>query len=86
MKNALIDPRQPVSKVVGWVPNTNPSQPIIEQISNSARVAEVTNTAFPVAAPLFWIVCSDDVIADRWYYDTVDQSIIVIPSIPASSS
>lgn len=82
MKNAIIDPREAVSKVTGWVPNTNPPQPIMEQITNSARISEVVQQPFPVAAPLFWIACDKDVVADQWYYDTVTQAIIVIPSPP----
>lgn len=82
MKNAIIDPRQDVSQITGWVPNTNPPQAIVTAIPNSARVAEVAVTTFPVAEPLFWVVCADDVVADQWYYDTVSQTIIVIPPTP----
>lgn len=82
MKNAIIDPRQPVSKITGWVPNTNPPVAITQDIPNSARVAEVAEQTFPVAEPLFWTPCADDVVADEWYYDTVSQTIIVIPSPP----
>lgn len=80
MKNALVDPRDAVDNVVGWIPNTNPPQPIIQVIPNSARVAEVADQTFPVAEPLFWIDCADDVVADQWYYDTDTQAIIVIPN------
>ena len=82
MKNAIIDPRQDVSQITGWVTNTNQTQPITTVIQNSARVAEVSMTTFPIAAPLFWIACSDDVVADQWYYNTSTQSIAVIPPAP----
>lgn len=82
MKNAIIDPRQPVTKIAGWVPGTNPPQPIVEEIPNSARVAEVADQTFPVAEPLFWVTCADDVVSDRWYYDMISATIYVIPSPP----
>lgn len=81
MKNALIDPRDAVNKIVGWS-STTPPTPIYEAIPNSARVAEVSDQTFPVAEPLFWVDCADDVVADQWYYDTVTQLIIVIPPAP----
>lgn len=81
MKNAIIDPRQNVTKIVGWTSSV-PSSPIIEIIPNSARVAEVADQTFPVAEPLFWISCADNVVADQWYYDTVDQIIYIIPPAP----
>lgn len=80
MKNALIDPNDTVNRIAGWFPNTNPPQPVVEQLPNSARVAEVADQTFPVAEPLFWIACTDDVVADQWYYDTDTQAIIVIPN------
>jgi len=33
-----------------------------------SRVAQVEETEFPVAPPLFWIDCPDDCAADKWYY------------------
>lgn len=81
MKNAIIDPRQTVYEITGWTSAT-PPQPIGQEIPNSARVAEVADQTFPVAEPLFWVVCADDVVADQWYYDTVSQTIIVIPPTP----
>jgi hypothetical protein len=39
------------------------------------RIAEVSNTEFPVAPPLFWMPCSDDVRAETHYYDPNDQQI-----------
>lgn len=32
------------------------------------RVAEVMSSEFPVAAPLFWVDCPDEVVADMWIY------------------
>lgn len=81
MKNAIIDPRESVVKIIGWT-STTPPQAITEQIPNSARVAEVADATFPVAEPLFWVECADDVVADQWYYDTVQQICIIIPPAP----
>jgi hypothetical protein len=47
------------------------------------RVAEVTMQPFEIAPPLFWVACSDDCVADQWYYD-VDTSLCQsIPVEPA---
>lgn len=81
MKNAIIDPRENVNKIVGWTSAT-PPMPISEVIPNSARVAEVADQTFPVAEPLFWTPCADDVVADQWYYDTSNGVIYVIPPAP----
>jgi hypothetical protein len=81
MKNALIDPRVSVSRVIGYDAKGNP---VVQQIPNSARVAEVIDTQFPVADPLFWVACADDVVADQWYYDTVQATCFVIPAPPVS--
>lgn len=32
------------------------------------RVAEVMSSEFPVAEPLFWVDCPDEVVADMWIY------------------
>jgi len=32
------------------------------------RVAEVASSEFPVAEPLFWVSCPDEVEADKWIY------------------
>lgn len=82
MKKALIDPREKVLQVIGYDSKGNPiEQPIL----NAARVAEVINFLFAVAEPLFWVNCADDVKADQWYYDTVQQQCFVIPSPPPAS-
>lgn len=89
MKEALIDPTTQISVVTGWEPNPDPLSkqkylPVISVIENSARVAEVvpTGSQFPVASPLFWTECSDDVVADQWYYDTLTNEILVKPDAP----
>lgn len=57
MKAALISPNEPVFDY------SNPPVQIGE------RIAEVADVEFPVAPPLFWVECNDDVVADQWYWD-----------------
>jgi hypothetical protein len=68
MKNALISPEEQVYKY--------------DKTLLGVRVAEVSDTPFEVAPPLFWIECSDDVIADQFYYGTETQTIIPVPVKP----
>jgi hypothetical protein len=53
-----------------------------EQVLTGYRVAEVSDTAFEVAPPLFWVECADDVIADEFYYDEATHAIIAVPVKP----
>jgi hypothetical protein len=46
------------------------------------RVADVHETGFEVAQALFWVDCADDVVADRFYYDTSDSTIKPMPVRP----
>jgi len=79
MKNALISPNEsPIKCISGWTTDT-PPEPIYTSINNSCRVAEVETQTFEVALPLFWTPCSDDVIADQWYYNTSDKEIYPVP-------
>jgi len=82
MKKAIIDPRETVSKVIGYDAKGNS---ILQVIPNSARVAEVADAEFPIAEPLFWVSCANEVKADQWYYDTVQQQCFVVPSPPPAS-
>lgn len=43
------------------------------------RVAEVAYVQFQVAAPLFWMPCADNVVANQYYYDPNTQQIIKKP-------
>lgn len=84
MKNALIDPTVVVDQLIAWEKNPDPSSPykyvpVYTPIANSARVAETAASEFPVAEPLFWVQCADDVVADQWYYDTTAQACVVVP-------
>lgn len=86
---ALIDPSNLVNHIVAWELNPNPTPfkpqkyfPIYETYSNSARVAEVCSTQFEVAPPLFWVDCTDDIVADQFYYDTIAFTFNVIVNAP----
>jgi hypothetical protein len=49
----------------------------IEPRETGYRVAQVVaeGETFPVAPTLFWIACNDNVVADQFWYDPVDQTI-----------
>ena len=68
MKQALISPAEVVFDY------SNPPMPI------GARVAEVMDAAFEVAAPLFWVPCADDVTAHGWYWTGSD--LVMKPPAP----
>jgi hypothetical protein len=52
-----------------------------EPIQNGYRIAQVElpENIFGVADPLYWADCADEVVADQWYYDPVDQTIKEVP-------
>lgn len=82
MKQALIDPSVSVRHVISWT-TASPAQPVYATYPNSARVAEVTDTVFEVAPPLFWTSCADDILADQWYYDTSSATFNPVVNAPA---
>lgn len=43
------------------------------------RVADVHADGFEVAEPLFWVDCSEDVVADLFYFDPLDSLIKPVP-------
>lgn len=54
------------------------------------RIAQVESAEniFGVADPLYWIDCTDNVIADQWYFDANENVIKEIPApviIPAKN-
>jgi hypothetical protein len=48
------------------------------------RVAQIVNDGetFPVAEPLYWKDCADDVVADEWYLNTGTNEILPKPQPP----
>jgi hypothetical protein len=82
MKNALIDPNAIVSYISSWTqtpPKSGVYAPVYTQIANSARVAEVADTPFEVAEPLFWTSCADNTVADVYYYDKSNSAFVLTP-------
>ena len=79
MKKALISPTEVPQYITSWV---DQKPPVLEPIPNSARLAEVATEAFPVAGPLFWVDCGDDVVADQHYYNTDTNTVEAIPAAP----
>lgn len=53
----------------------------LEPVEAGYRVAQVEpdNKTFPVADPLFWTPCADNVVADQFWYDPTDDQIKPIP-------
>ena len=47
------------------------------------RIAQVeaSDAIFPVADPCFWVVCSDEIEADKFYYDEAVKDIFAIPDL-----
>ena len=78
MKKALISPNEQVSYISGW-DGQNPAETVLGQ-----RVAEVCDAEFEVAAPLFWLDCADDVVANEYY--CIGTTIQAIPESPTKPS
>jgi hypothetical protein len=79
MKNALISPNEsPIYYISGWATNT-PPEPIVTSIENSCRIAQISDTSFEVAPPLFWVECADNITANKYYYDKNNNEIYPIP-------
>lgn len=53
-----------------------------EPVETGYRVAEVAQDSFEIAPPLFWVDCTDDVVADQFWYDPTDQIIKSVPLPP----
>lgn len=64
---AIISPQEVVMSEGGI------DKPIVHVLGQ--RVAQVAKDQFPVAPPLFWMPCADDVRAETHYYDPNDQQI-----------
>jgi hypothetical protein len=82
MKKALISLNEsPIQYISSWA---GKNQPVYSDYPNSCRVAEICDTEFEIAPPLFWVDCADDVVADEWYYDTATNEILPIVNVPQS--
>jgi hypothetical protein len=72
MKNALISPEEKVYKYDGTLLGD--------------RVAQVSDSTFEIAPPLFWVKCADDVVADQFYFEATTNSILEVPVPPPKSN
>ncbi len=56
----------------------------IEPRETGYRVAQVVDDSaeFGVAEPLFWVSCSNEIVADQFWYDPTDQIIKPNPVPP----
>jgi hypothetical protein len=79
MKNALISPNEQVSYISDWTPVKNGYSPVITVIADAGRVAEVSDTPFEIAPPLFWLPCSDNVVADKFYCELAAKQVLPKP-------
>lgn len=68
MKKALISPLEQIFDFEGT--------------EIGARVCQVEDQIFEVAEPMFWTDCDDQVVADRWYFDTLSTQIKEVPPTP----
>jgi len=81
-KKALINPGQTqIYYVSGWELVDEEYKPVITDIPNGQRVAEVVESGseFEVATPLYWKDCADNVLADYFYLDTTTDTITAVP-------
>lgn len=47
------------------------------------RIAETSQTPFPIALPLYWFQCADEVNANDWYFQTEINSCQLKPLPPS---
>jgi hypothetical protein len=93
MSQALIDPNTIVNFISSWneyKSNTGKTiyTPVYSTYDNSARVCQTESegNTFPVSSPLFWTTCDDNVIADRFWYSTSNNTFNLIVNEPVSSN
>lgn len=72
MKTALISPEEPVYSYDGTY------------LGDRVAQVEPPENVFPVADPMFWVSCADDVMQDMFYWD--GNACIAIPSRPLMPS
>jgi hypothetical protein len=76
---ALISPNEQSRYISSW----NGGTPVFTVVGE--RVAEVAEVAFPVAEPLFWVDCPNNLDADKYGYLNGDFILIppnVLPTQP----
>jgi hypothetical protein len=83
---ALIDPTASVYHIASWYQPEpgKPYEPVYEAYPFSARVCQVEPDAqiFPVAEPLFWESCPDNVLPDVFWFNTVTTEFSPVENAP----
>lgn len=46
----------------------------VEPVKSGYRVAQIEETPFDVASPLFWVECSEQIIPGYFWYSADDQT------------
>lgn len=82
MKKALINPNQTATYISSWELINGRYEPIYNDYIDSQVVCDVSASEFPVAEPLFWLDCEDDVISYEYYYDTQSSTIKAVINAP----
>jgi hypothetical protein len=72
MKEALISPDELVYSYDGTV------------LGERVAQVEPEGATFPVAAPLFWVSCADDVVQDEFYWN--GNACVAIPTPPLAAA
>jgi hypothetical protein len=59
-----------------------------EPVQAGYRIAQVgaVESVFPVADPLFWMDCEDNVVADQFWFNPSDNTIVEIPQVVANTT
>jgi hypothetical protein len=79
---ALIDPNSEVKYISDWILVNNRYNPVYSIYPNSQRVCETIESEFPIAPPLYWLDCSDTIVADQYYYDVVQSQFFPVVDAP----
>lgn len=79
MKQAMISPQEIREYQTGW----NGTEPVYAEGWRVAQVVPEGQT-FPMADPIFWIDCADEVTQDGWVYSPLDNQLYVanLPPLP----
>lgn len=75
MKEAMISPQEQRQYQTAWEPSEFEGKPLVPVFGgNGYRVAQVVpvGQTFPMAEPIFWTECSDEIEQDQFVYNPDD--------------
>lgn len=72
MNNALISPNELIYSYDGTL--------------IGVRIAEVSQTPFEIALPLYWVECANEVNSNDWYFQTETASCVSKPLPPTTAN